>query len=110
MLKPGGRFLCFHFPNKFSWVETLARCFPSKHQHPYKFTHQEIRRLCTAAGLDLQHVESYAFLPRNELTRLPAGLKNHVAFVKTYNAADRFLAALLRPVVQNHLFIARKPE
>ncbi len=110
ILKPGGRFLCFHFPNRFSWIETLVRLFPSKHQHPYKFTHAGIRRLCRDSGLKLESLRSYAFLPRNELARLPAGMKNSAAFVKAYNAADTALAAVFRPFVQNHLFIARKME
>ncbi len=109
VLRPGGRFLCFHFPNRFSWIEAVARRIPSKHSHPYRFTRRDIRALVRRAGLVLDESGSYAVLPRNELARLPESVKNRPGFVKGYNAVDRALEKILRPIVQNHFFIARKP-
>ena len=108
ILKNDGLFLCFHFPNKYSWVEALARRIPSKHHHPYTFTHKNIVSLNQAAGLAVEEVEGYAVLPRNELSRLPDGVKNSPCFVKTYNAADKFLKTVMPPVFQNYYFLSRK--
>jgi len=110
ILKKDGVFLCFHFPNKFSWIEALARKIPSKHHHPYMFTRQNIYTLNQAAGLTVEEIQGYAILPRNELARLPEGIKNSPAFVKFYNLADKFLQRALPPIFQNYYFRSRKME
>jgi len=108
ILKKDGVFLCFHFPNQYSWVEALARRIPSKHHHPYLFSKKEIRALNTAAGLTLEEIAGYAILPRNELARLPQGIKNSPWFVKSYNALDRWLYLALPAIFQNYYFLSRK--
>ena len=45
ILKPGGAFLCLHFPNQFSWIEALSRNIPGKLFHPYRFTINDIEAL-----------------------------------------------------------------
>jgi len=95
ILKKRGVFFCFHFPNKFSWIEALARNIPSKHHHPYRFTRQNIHILNKAAGLNVEEIQGYAVLPRNELARLPKEIKNSPAFVKFYNLTDGFLQKTL---------------
>lgn len=110
ILKKGGVFLCFHFPNKYSWIEAIARKIPSKHHHPYTFTRKNILTLNKAAGLAVEEVQGYAILPRNELSRLPDRIKNSPAFVKSYNTADKTLGTVLPLIYQNHYFLARKPE
>jgi len=109
ILKTGGVFLCFHFPNKFSWVEALARKIPSKHHHLYRFTRHNIHALNQAAGLHVEEIAEYAILPRNELARLPETIKNNPTFVKLYNLMDRLLPKVLPPVFQNYYFRSRKP-
>lgn len=108
ILKKDGLFLCFHFPNKYSWVEAIARRIPAKHHHPYTFTRKNIISLNQAAGLALEKVEGYAILPRNELSRLPERIKNSAWFVKTYNAADKILRTATPPIFQNYYFLSRK--
>ncbi|GJL80171.1 MAG: hypothetical protein NPINA01_31600 [Nitrospinaceae bacterium] len=110
ILKKGGQFFCFHFPNKYSWVEALARNIPSKHHHPYLFTKKDIYNLNQSAGLKVEEIKGYAILPRNELSRLPQSIKNNPYFVKSYNAADRLLYFVLPPVFQNYYFRSRKPQ
>lgn len=110
ILKKGGQFFCFHFPNKYSWVEALARNIPSKHHHPYRFTKKDIHSLNQAAGLSVEEIKGYAVLPRNELSRLPSGIKNNPCFVKSYNLADHLLYASLPPFFQNYYFRSRKPQ
>ncbi len=110
ILKNNGVFLCFHFPNQYSWVEALARRIPAKHHHLYRFTKKDIRSLNEAAGLMLEEMQGYAFLPRNELARLPESLKNSPWFVKSYNALDQFFYRVLPPFFQNYYFISRKTD
>lgn len=109
VLKPGGHFLCFHFPNKHSYIEKLARAFPKKHHHEFLYNAEDIRQLVADAGFSLAEVKRYGALPRNELKRLPKTLANSDVFVKLYEWADAGASALLSPVVQNYRFIARKP-
>ncbi|MDA0691970.1 MAG: class I SAM-dependent methyltransferase [Nitrospinae bacterium] len=110
ILKKGGHFFCFHFPNKYSWIEALARNIASKHHHPYRFTKKDIYSLNQAAGLRVEEIKGYAVLPRNELSRLPLSIKNNLCVVKSYNAADHFLYSLLPPFFQNYYFLSRKPH
>ena len=110
ILKKSGVFLCFHFPNKFSWIEALARKIPSKHHHPYRFTQQDIHALNQAAGLTVDEILGYAMLPRNELARLPEEIKNSPGFVKFYNLADKFLQRVMPPIFQNYYFCSRKMD
>ena len=80
ILKKDGLFLCFHFPNKYSWIEALARRIPSKHYHPYLFTKKDIYHLNQNVGLLVEELKGYAILPRNELSRLPDSIKNNLWF------------------------------
>jgi ubiquinone/menaquinone biosynthesis C-methylase UbiE len=110
ILKKNGLFLCFHFPNKYSWIEALARRIPSKHHHPYLFTRKDIYQLNQSAGLIVEKLKGYAFLPRNELSRLPEGLKNNHGFIKIYNYLDKFLFSIFPMIFQNYYFLSRKPK
>ena len=56
----------------------------------------------------VEEVQGYAIAPRNELSRLPESIKNSPVFVKSYNAADKFLRAVMPPVFQNYYFLSRK--
>jgi lipopolysaccharide heptosyltransferase II len=110
VLKKGGLFLCYHFPNKYSWIEALARRSPSRHQHPYLFTKKDIYNLNKMAHLQVEKLQGYALLPRNELSRLPKSIKNNLIFVCLYNLADRFLYSLFPLFFQNYYFLSRKSK
>ena len=109
VLKKGGLFLCYHFPNKYSWIEALARKIRSKHSHPYLFTKNDIYQLNQQAGLRVEEIKGYALLPRNELSRLPTIVKNNPWFVKFYNNLDGLLYSLFPTIAQNYSFYSRKP-
>lgn len=109
ILKPGGHFICYHFPNRYSWIEFLARR-TERFSHPYMFTARDIRRLVGATPLQLSDWGRYALLPRNlwqsAIARHPhwgplAGI--------LYNQLDRVLGWLLPLICQNYYFVARKP-
>ncbi len=110
VLKKGGLFLCYHFPNKYSWIETLARRNPSKHHHPYLFTKKDIYNLNEAASLKVEELRGYALLPRNALSLLPDSIKNNLWFVSLYNFADRLLYSIFPLFFQNYYFISRKSK
>lgn len=109
ILKPGGYFLCFHFPNRLSLIERLNSALKAVHHHIYKYDHQDIERLCRQSGLLLLGVRRYGALPRNAWNRLPPRLRNSKALARAYNLADGLLGYLLSPICQNYMFVARKP-
>ncbi len=108
VLRPGGVFVCYHFPNRASWIELAASQRSGKHHHPYRFARADIERLTRDAGLELLHVERYALLPRNSLQHLPAALATSHGFARAYDRADDVLGRLLAPICQNWCFVARK--
>jgi SAM-dependent methyltransferase len=110
VLKPSGKFICFHFPNRRSWIEKLGKLSPKKHHHQFMYDRQIIEKLVSDAGLQLDELTMYGALPRNELRRLPRAISDSGAFLGAYNAADSFLATVARPFVQNYGFVAVKPS
>jgi SAM-dependent methyltransferase len=109
VLKPGGAFLCYHFPNRYSLIETMSRRIPSKHSHPFRYTQGDIESLCRCSGLDLVETRRYGALPRNFWHRSPASIGDSPWIVRTWDALDTGLGAVLSPWCQNYLFVARKP-
>jgi SAM-dependent methyltransferase len=109
VLKPGGVFVCYHFPNRTSWIEYVAEKLGREHRHVYRFARRDIERLVRGAGLELLEVERYGFLPRNSLSRLPAALASSRAFARLWDGLDAALARVFAPLCQNWLFAARKP-
>ncbi len=108
MLKPGGLFLCFHLPNRYSWIEPLSRR-AGRHYHRFRFTAAEVRTLADAAGFDVLELRRYGVLPRNlwgsaRLRRVG----NCWAVAALYDALDAMLSVVLSPVCQNYLFVGRK--
>ena len=109
VLRPGGVFIAYHFPNRYSWIDVLARGLPGEFHHTYRYTREDIERLVKAADLELVEAGSYALLPRNPLYRLPDRLANSERFARAYDATDGMLGALLPGLCTNHYFVARRP-
>jgi SAM-dependent methyltransferase len=109
VLKPGGVFLCYHFPNQTSLIDRLARTVPGKHFHQFRYTRGDIERLGRGAGLELLEAARYGALPRNMLSRLPASLRRAAPPADAWDALDSLLGALAGPLCQNWRFVARKP-
>ena len=109
VLRPGGIFLCYHFPNRWSWIDWVARRIPGKHAHEYRFTRGDLGRLTAAAGLTLLRAERYALLPRNFGYRLPLALKRSRPLARGWDLLDRWLGIPLSKVAQNYFFVAMKP-
>lgn len=109
ILRPAGTFIAFHFPNRYSWIDVLARVLPGEFHHTYRYTRRDIKRLVKAAELELVETRTYALLPRNPLQHLPKRLANSERFARIYDVADRTLGRLLPVLCQNHYFVARRP-
>ncbi len=109
ILRPGGHFLCFHFPNRLSLMEQLNVALKAVHHHTYKYDRENIELLCRQSGLELLEVRRYGALPRNVWNRLPERYRNSKAIARAYNLADDLLAFPLSVICQNYLFVARKP-
>lgn len=106
ILKPNGIFVCYHFPNKYSWIEAITKHLDSKHNHDFKYTTSDIKKLNEKCNMQLLETGRYGILPRNTFRVFP----NNILLTKFFNAADNLLSALLNPFCQNHYFVARKNE
>lgn len=109
ILRPGGYFMCYHFPNKYGWIEPIKqKLLPSSHFHRYKYTTANIRELVSVAGLSLIEMGTYGFLPRNEMCRLPASLSMGRGFVSWIDKVDNILCHIASRFSQNFLFVAKR--
>ena len=110
VLRPGGVFACYHFPNRSSWIDWAARRVPGKHHHEFRFTRADIGSLTTGAGLRLLEVGRYGFLPRNFGHRLPGALRRSRALADAWDGIDSLLAVPLSTLCQNYYFVALKAD
>ncbi len=108
LLKPGGVFLCYHFPNKSSWIEYLANRFGSYH-HQYTYDQAMIDAIFKDV-LQIQTCSRYALLPRNSLRRLPKFIADNVFFARAFDAVDSAICVLLPWINQNWVIVATKPQ
>ena len=109
VLRPGGVFVAYHFPNRWSWIDRAARLLPDKHIHHWRYTRGDIRRLVGNAGLELIETRRYGVLPRNNAHRVLGPLRDSPFAAGLWDTADAALSAILGIAAQNHLFVARKP-
>jgi SAM-dependent methyltransferase len=109
VLKPGGVFVCWHLPSRWSWIDFGARTLGLPH-HAWRFSSGEVRGLVAGAGLELVDSGRYGFLPRNIVHRVMGRAANTAGGAAFWNAADAALGAALFPFVQNLWFVARRPS
>jgi SAM-dependent methyltransferase len=110
VLAPGGRFLCFHFPNRHGWIEPAGKAVGRlEHYHHRKYDRGDIQRLCRETDLELLSLGRYNMIPRNQMRKLPAPVVDSRGGVATINAVDDTLRAFLGKFAQNYYFVGRKP-
>ncbi len=107
VLRPEGVLICYHLPNRFSYIEAASRRVPSSDAHRYRFTARDIRELCKRARLVAVDTGRYGFLPRNSMRRLPRRLRDSPLVTAAVNRGDAVLERLFSPIVQNYYFVAR---
>ena len=110
ILRPGGVFLCYHFPNRWSWIDRVARQVPGAHRHDYRYGRRDIEALAADAGLQLLECARYGVLPRNFGGRLPEACRRSRLLARIWDALDSVLGIPLAAISQNFYFVARKPE
>lgn len=106
ILKPDGQFVCYHFPNKGSWIEALSRWLGG-HYHANTYTKAQVVKLFEPC-FDIKLVYRYAFFPRNSLRRLPEFLGNNPIIASLFDTVDRVAGRLLPWFCQNWLVVAEK--
>src|SRR5262249_35132666 len=114
VLAPDGLFICYHLPNRYSYIEALSRWVGKRKGgsaqaqfHEHRFTERGIRRLCGEAKLSLAEVGRYGFIPRNSFNRLPKLVRDSPGLASVVNVSDAALERLLSPLDQNYYFLAR---
>lgn len=110
ILKPGGMFVVYHFPNRYSWIEFAANLLAkvklhSHYTHTRKFDTRDISELFKS--WEIISATRYGLLPRNIFGRIPKSLSSQ-AVIKCYDFIDRFMAKVFNPLTQNHIIVARK--
>jgi SAM-dependent methyltransferase len=109
VLKPGGVFLTFHFPNRLGWIEPAFRAIGlGKYYHRRRYDEAQIQKLWNDAGFAVVEVGTYNFLPRNQLRSLPRVLRSRHAFARAYDALDRALGAVLGQFNTNYFVVGRR--
>jgi SAM-dependent methyltransferase len=111
ILRPGGAFVCWHLPNRWSWIEAIARQRSGQHHHAYRFSVREIDVLLREAGLETRWLGRYGILPRNVWTRGATlrGLGRARTVARAWDVLDRLGARCLPVACQNIGVVARKP-
>lgn len=109
VLRPNGRFFCFHFPNKYQWIEPVAKLLGGlEYFHERKYSIKQIRSLLDESGFTLLDWGRYNFLPRNQLRKLPASIKDNPLIVSVFQGLDQSLSFLLPMLCTNFYFVAEK--
>jgi SAM-dependent methyltransferase len=108
VLKSGCRFLCFHFPNKYQWVEPLGKFLGfAEHFHHRKYTHRNIQQLAQQIGFQIEEIGRYNFFPRNQLRFFPAWFKQNTLVIHLFEFMEWLFSRLFPWFCTNYYFIAR---
>lgn len=107
LLRPGGRFVCFHFPNRGALTWRLSK--HAKRVHDRTFGPDEVRALMRGAGLEIEHMHRYNFLPRNMMARL-SGMPGFALLCGVLEGMDSVLSRVFPWLCTNWLVVARRPE
>lgn len=110
VLRNDGVFFCYHFPNRYSWIEFVSRMI-GKWAHAYRYSRQQVHRIFDAAGMSASRLGRYGVLPRNVLRKLRFfGLERSFAFARCVDLVDRLLLVPFGFFAQNWMLVAEKPR
>jgi len=104
ILKPGGFFICYHFPNKYSWIELITKHLKNKYNHKYKFSRQDIQKMLEKVNFELIDTKRYGLFPRLSFGNFP----DYILLTKLFNYTDIIFSKFFNFLCQNHYFIAKK--
>lgn len=109
ILKPNGYFICYHLPNKYSWIEASAKLVKGKYYHKYKYSVRDVKKILSTAKLNIVYQGKYGMFPRKTIGRLlPSTIKSSVFIAKIINGLDNGLSLLFSTICQNHIIVAQK--
>ena len=109
VVRSGGFFLTFHFPNRDGWIEPAVKALRlNKHFHKRKYHERQIRALWNEAGFEVVDMGRYNTLPHAELRLLPGFVKHSAAFAAAYGLVDRAIAAAVPRVCTNFYIVAQR--
>ena len=100
------RFICYHFPNKYSWIESITKFLSSKYNHSFKYNYNDIIKMIATCKLQLVEVKRYGIMPRNTFRFVP----NNKLITHLFNFVDYTLSTLLNIFCQNYYFVAKKAD
>jgi SAM-dependent methyltransferase len=109
ILKPGGTFVSYHVPNRWSWIEFLSSFFPGKHHHRWRYSKRAFGALIEDCGFDLRGIRNYGFLPRWLMSRCPKRVADSRVVAGAYDYADRLLGGVFPFLCTNLAAIGIKP-
>ena len=108
ILKPGGFFICYHLPNRYSWIEWLARRV-GKWSHQYRYDKKQVVSMFDPASWQVLEMGRYGILPRNSFRALlPYTAANSSLIARVIDGLDWCLEKILFGIAQNWFVIARK--
>lgn len=106
VLRPTGRFVCYHFPNRWSWIEFIARRMGSKNWHRQRYSRKGVVDLFHSSGFQIDETYRYGMLPRNSVPSPKSpGLAR--AFADAYDLVDSGAQLIAKGLAQNHLVVCR---
>ena len=113
ILKPGGLFLCFHLPNRYTWIEFLVRKANKwfglhMHQHTKLYTYSEFTALLKGMTFEMLDHGRYNIIPRNRLNKFPNWVADTRTGARMIDAIDSLWSMLFPWFCQNWYFILRK--
>ncbi len=110
ILKVGGCFFCFHFPNKYSWIEAVCRqlksCGSSIFAHQYLYTKQDVLKLVEGTTFTMKEIGLYNLLPRRMLHKF--SVMDTRGGLYLYGMVEKMLSIFFKNLSQNYYFILQK--
>ncbi len=106
ILKNNGIFICYHFPNKYSWIEYLSSKIKNKYRHHCLYSKGQIKKLVEDSGLKLLEIKRYGFLPRLTFNNLNA----NQSMADIFNITDTVLSKIFSIFCQSYLFVLQKQD
>ena len=109
VLESGGLFL-YHFPNRYSWTENLARLLGRPH-HDSPLSRRRLRRLLSVPDADVYEMSYRYLIPRNlvDMPRLRAFISRHARAVYGLDAALVRIPALNLLSTTHNVTVRKSP-
>ncbi len=114
VLAPGGRFLLFHLPNRWSWIEAAARVHrrifkTHRYVHTRRFSRAEIEAMAANNDFLIEKMVRYNMLPRNSIPAFSVNERIDAFAALSFEIVDHLLLRLIPVLAQNYCVVLVKP-